>query len=92
MQLCVEEMPEESERLRRMRDRIYDGLCEAISGVTLNGPLLKPEWRTPGNLNISIDYVAGETLLMSMKDLALSTGSACTSASPEPMARISCPG
>ena len=56
-----------------------------MTGVALNGPALdQPELRLPGNLNVSFADIDGESLLMSMKDLALSSGSACTSATPEP--------
>lgn len=90
VQLCLEEMPGESVRLAALRDRLYRGLAERISGVSLNGPALEcsspqtPPVRLPGNLNVSFAYVDGEALMMSMKDLAVSSGSACTSADPEP--------
>lgn len=90
VQLCLEEMPGENVRLAALRDRLYRGLAERISGVSLNGPALEhsspkmPPARLPGNLNVSFDYVDGEALMMSMKDLAVSSGSACTSADPEP--------
>lgn len=90
VQLCLEEMPGENVRLAALRDRLYRGLAERISGVSLNGPALEcsspqtPPVRLPGNLNVSFAYVDGEALMMSMKDLAVSSGSACTSADPEP--------
>ena len=85
LELCLDEMSDQQPRLRRLRDQLYEGLRSALSEVTLNGPALKrPELRLPGNLNVSFAYVDGEALLMSMKDLALSSGSACTSANPEP--------
>jgi len=85
VELCLEEMPGESQRLGTRRDRLYQGLTAALSGVTLNGPALGlPELRLPGNLNVSFAHVDGEALLMSMKELALSSGSACSSADPEP--------
>jgi len=85
LELCLQELPQQPQRLRGLRDRLFQGLTSAISGVTLNGPeLTLPELRLPGNLNVSIAYVEGEALLMNMKDLALSSGSACTSAHPEP--------
>ena len=85
LELCLEEMPGEAERLRRLRDRLYQRLTRALSGVTLNGPTLaQADLRLPGNLNVSFAHVEGEALLMSAHDLAVSTGSACTSASPEP--------
>jgi cysteine desulfurase len=64
---------------------LYQGLISTISDVTLNGPALEdPGLRLPGNLNCSFSYVDGEALMMSMRDLAVSSGSACTSANPEP--------
>ena len=85
LQLCLEEMPQETIRLRALRDRLYQGLTAALPDAVLNGPALAPpEWRLPGNLNVSFAGVEAETLLLSMKDLAVSTGSACTSANPEP--------
>lgn len=85
LELCVEEMPAESERLRTLRDRLYEGFATTLSEVRLNGPALTPpEWRLPGNLNVSFSGVDGESLLLVLKNLAVSTGSACTSALPEP--------
>ena len=85
LQLCLEEMSQETVRLRALRDRLYEGLKAALPDAVLNGPTLAtPEWRLPGNLNVSFPGVEGETLLLSMKDLAVSTGSACTSANPGP--------
>jgi cysteine desulfurase len=83
--LCLEELPRESLRLRGLRDRLYAGLKSAVPDVLLNGPALDvPEWRLPGNLNVCFPGVAGETLLLHLPELALSSGSACTSANPEP--------
>jgi cysteine desulfurase len=85
MSLCLEEMPREAPRLRALRDRLYAGLSAAVPGVRLNGPALQPpELRLPGNLNVSFDGVEGQTAILQMKDVAASTGSACTSAWPEP--------
>jgi len=85
LELCVEAMPEETARLRALRDRLYQGLTEGVADVRLNGPSLgPPEWRLPGNLNLSFPGVDGEALLLSMKEISLSAGSACTSARPEP--------
>jgi len=75
------EMGAETERLHMLRDRFYNGITEALPEVYLNGDL---EQRIPGNLNISFAYVEGEGLMMGIKELAVSSGSACTSASLEP--------
>jgi cysteine desulfurase len=85
LELCLEEMPREQPRLAALRDRLFAGLNQQIDGVTLNGPALdEPDLRLAGNLNVSFAYVDGEALLMNMRDLAVSSGSACTSANPEP--------
>lgn len=85
LELCLAELPQESARLRTLRDRLYHGLVQAVPQLTLNGPALSPpHWRLPGNLNVSLGDLDGETLLMNLKELAISTGSACTSATPEP--------
>ncbi len=78
--IAKEEMVEENERILMLRDRLYNGL-KTIEEVHLNGDL---ERRVPHNLNMSFDYVEGESLIMAVKDLAVSSGSACTSASLEP--------
>jgi cysteine desulfurase len=74
-------MASEAERLRRLRDRLRQRLEAALDQVHVNGTL---EHRLPGNLNMSFAGVEGEALLMGLNDVALSTGSACTSASLEP--------
>ena len=122
IELIVRELPAERERLRAMRNRLFEGITAELSGVSLNGPAIgdsprqKVGWvkrsadppiedethggsalrlthptdepgadcRLPGNLNLSFDKVDGETLLINMPDLALSSGSACSSATPEP--------
>jgi cysteine desulfurase len=85
LELCLEELPTESVRLRVLRDRLYAGLTAALDGVSLNGPALSPpELRLPGNLNLNFAHVDGESLLLCARDVALSSGSACTSANPEP--------
>ena len=85
MQLCLEEMPEESQRLKMLRSQLWEGLNERLEGVTLNGPELQPgDWRLPGNLNAVFRGVDGEALMLSMGTLALSSGSACSAAEPEP--------
>ncbi|MFN3715295.1 MAG: IscS subfamily cysteine desulfurase [Thiobacillus sp.] len=78
--IAREEMATENERIRMLRDRLLKGLMD-IEEVHVNGDL---ERRVPHNLNISFNYVEGESLIMAIKDLAVSSGSACTSASLEP--------
>jgi cysteine desulfurase len=73
-------MIEENHRIRGLRDRLLAGLKD-IEEVYVNGDMDK---RVPHNLNISFNYVEGESMLMALKDLAISSGSACTSASLEP--------
>jgi cysteine desulfurase len=75
------EMASEAERLRQLRDRLLSGIQARLPDVYVNGDL---EQRLPGNLNISFAYVEGEGLMMGIKNLAVSSGSACTSASLEP--------
>ncbi len=74
------EMGAENERIRGLRDRLWKGLSE-IEEVHLNGDL---DQRIPGNLNVSFNFVEGESLIMGIKEIAVSSGSACTSASLEP--------
>ncbi|AZY48892.1 IscS subfamily cysteine desulfurase [Bordetella avium] len=78
--LAREEMGTENERVRMLRDRLFAGLSQ-IEEVYVNGSM---EHRVPHNLNISFNYVEGESLIMAIKELAVSSGSACTSASLEP--------
>lgn len=78
--IAKEEMAAENERMRMLRDRLYNGLKE-IEEVYVNGDM---DNRVPHNLNISFSFVEGESLIMAIKDLAVSSGSACTSASLEP--------
>ncbi|HSP07743.1 MAG TPA: IscS subfamily cysteine desulfurase [Acidobacteriota bacterium] len=80
-ELAKQLMPEESKRLAAMRDRLLHGIMEKLDEVYLNG---HPTERLPNNLNISFAYVEGESLLMGMDDIAVSSGSACTSATLEP--------
>ncbi len=79
--LAKEEMAAEAVKLAALRDRLHRGITSRLSEVYLNGSL---EQRLPGNLNISFAFVEGESLLMALKDVAVSSGSACTSASLEP--------
>ena len=78
--IAGEEMAAENERVRALRRRLWDGLKETEQ-VFLNGD---EEQRVAGNLNVSFAFVEGESLIMALKDLAVSSGSACTSASLEP--------
>jgi cysteine desulfurase len=81
VELCEQEMTTESERLSAMRDRLQTAITGKLEEVYLNG---HPTQRLPNNLNLSFAYVEGESLLMGLKEIALSSGSACTSATLEP--------
>jgi len=78
--IAHEEMATENERILKLRNRLFDGLKD-MEEVYVNGDL---EHRIAGNLNISFNFVEGESLMMALKDMAVSSGSACTSASLEP--------
>jgi cysteine desulfurase len=78
--IAKEEMTLENARIKRLRDKLWAGLSE-IEEVYLNGDLKQ---RVPHNLNVSFNFVEGESLIMAVKDIAVSSGSACTSASLEP--------
>lgn len=78
--IAREEMATEEARIRALRDRLWNGIKD-MEEVYVNGDM---EHRVPGNLNVSFAYVEGESLIMALKDLAVSSGSACTSASLEP--------
>lgn len=80
-ELCRLEMAKEAERLRNLRDKLKDRILAALDEVYINGTM---EHRLPHNLNISFAYVEGESLLMGINDVAVSSGSACTSATLEP--------
>jgi cysteine desulfurase len=79
--LCQAEMPEESKRMAFLRDKLRDKLQSELDETYINGTM---EHRLPNNLNISFAYVEGESLLMGINDIAVSSGSACTSATLEP--------
>src|SRR5207248_7555016 len=79
-EICRQEMAAETERLRTLRDRLNDKLHKNLDEIYINGSV---EHRLPHNLNISFAYVEGESLLMGINDVAVSSGSACTSASLE---------
>ena len=80
-ELCRLEMAEDAARLCRLRDRLHETLHQSLDGIYVNGSM---EQRLPHNLNVSFAYVEGESLLMGVNDVAVSSGSACTSASLEP--------
>jgi len=94
LELCLAELPTEIPRLISLRQRLWDGLQREIPDVLLNGPTwpsldpslqpLAPLTRLPANLNCAYPFVNGEALMISMKTIAVSSGSACTSANPEP--------
>jgi cysteine desulfurase len=79
--ICQREMAEESARLAALRDRLKDRILAELDEVYINGSV---EHRLPNSLNLSFAYVEGESLLMGLKDVAVSSGSACTSATLEP--------
>ncbi|HEX3903514.1 MAG TPA: IscS subfamily cysteine desulfurase [Polyangia bacterium] len=80
-ELCRLEMATEAKRLLALRERLREGIQSQVTDTFVNGSM---EHRLPGNLNISFAYVEGEAMLMGLKDVAVSSGSACTSASLEP--------
>jgi len=74
------EMEEDNKRIKKLRDKLWNGFKD-MEEVYLNGDLNQ---RIPGNLNVSFNFIEGESLIMAVKDMAVSSGSACTSASLEP--------
>lgn len=95
LDLCLQEEPTEWMRLLQLRERLFLTLKAALPDILLNGPELACShdlfsirtllpFRLPGNLNLAFPLVQGEALMMSMRDIAVSSGSACTSANPEP--------
>jgi cysteine desulfurase len=80
-ELCMELMEEEAKRCFALREKLRKGIQSRVSDTFINGSM---EHRLPGNINISFAYIEGESLLMGLKDVAVSSGSACTSASLEP--------
>ena len=81
IQVAMQDRPRDIPRIRTLRDRLEAGIRERVTDVTLNG---HPTDRLDGNLNLSFAYVDGEALMMAMRDVAVSSGAACTSAEPEP--------
>ncbi len=79
--IAKKEMPEEYKRIKALSDRFYKAVAKDVKDVFLNGDA---DHHYPGNLNLSFAYIEGESMIMAIKDLAVSSGSACTSASLEP--------
>ena len=80
-EICRTEMQREAERVGELRDRLLAGLTEGVGGVTVNGSTTA---RLPHNLNVSFERLEGESLLVGLDDIAVSSGAACTSVNPEP--------
>jgi cysteine desulfurase len=80
-EIAMRERDDEARRLLELRERLHQGIAGRVPGIRLNGP---PADRLPGNLNLSFGDVDGEALMMAMRDIAVSSGSACSSAEPEP--------
>jgi cysteine desulfurase len=80
-EIALAEMDDEAKRLAELRDRLLARLRTTIDGIHVNGSM---DRRLPNNLNVSFEHVEGDSLIMSMRDVAVSSGSACTSASAEP--------
>lgn len=80
-ELCALEMEQEAQRVSTLRDRLRDGILSRLGEVDVNGSI---ERRLPNNLSLSFAHTESDSLLMSLPEIALSTGSACTSATPEP--------
>ncbi|MDY0166063.1 MAG: cysteine desulfurase family protein [Thermoguttaceae bacterium] len=85
LELCRNEMATEAPRLRALRDRTFERLCAQVGGIALNGPSLdRPELRLAANLNVAFSGIDAESLLATVREVALSAGSACGSSEPEP--------
>eukprot|EP00461_Guttulinopsis_vulgaris_P002192 UN02193 len=82
--IAAEEMERDTAHIKKLSERFYNGLTSQLTHVFLNGPTLESGQRYVGNINTSFAYVEGESLLMGLKQIAVSSGSACTSASLEP--------
>jgi cysteine desulfurase len=80
-QIAFEEMTTESERIAKLRDRLWTGIERQLTEIRMN---THPEHRLPNTLNVSFSYIEGESLMLAMPDVAVSSGSACTSATLEP--------
>ncbi|MBS1903591.1 MAG: IscS subfamily cysteine desulfurase [Bacteroidetes bacterium] len=86
LELCVTEMESETKRIQGLRDDLWNKIAASLDEVYINGPdpIKHAARRLPGNLNVSFAFVEGEALMMGIKDIAVSSGSACTSATLEP--------
>jgi len=84
LELCLAELPTETKRQAKLRNKLWAGLNRQLENLQLCGPALENSFRLPGNLNVSFGDVDGEALLMAMKDLAVSSGATCASAEPGP--------
>ncbi len=85
IEICSDKLDMERVRVTELRDALFHQMRQAVPGVGLNGPSLdRPDWRLPGNLNLCFEQVDGQALMMANRQLALSSGSACTAANPEP--------
>jgi cysteine desulfurase len=80
-ELASRERLSESQRIFKLREQLHQGIGRRVEAIRLNG---HPTLRLPGNLNLSFAYVDGESLMMAMRDVAVSSGAACTAANPEP--------
>lgn len=80
-EICGREMVAEADRTRALRDRLWEGLSSRLDGLQINGSM---DRRLPHNLSVGVSGLDGETLLVGLDDIAVSTGAACTSANPEP--------
>ena len=81
MEICLEDLETETERVLALRERLWGKLCAGLDGLRLNG---HPDRRLVGNLNVSFSGIEADALLSALTDVALSTGSACASAKAEP--------
>jgi cysteine desulfurase len=81
LEIAVRERESDAARVLALRERLHSGITTRVGATRLNG---HPTDRLPGNLNLSFAFVDGEALMMAMRDVAVSSGSACTAANPEP--------
>lgn len=84
LEIGIESMSVDRERVREMRDRFWSLLCEGISGIELNGPALDGDQRLVGNLNLRLPAIEGESWMAAATEVAFSTGSACSNVDPTP--------